>query len=337
MRYIGFMRPWRRRAALVGPAALAVPYATRAQPLEPALLGLALETAAGLTPLHSLIVARDGRIFVARRFGGPTLDRWANIKSVSKAVIVALVGIAIDRGVFTGLDQTIAPLLADRLPRNPDPRLHAITIDHLLSMRAGLDRTSCVNYGRWVTSPDWVRHVLSRPFVADPGGPMLYSTGDSHLLAALLTQATGRSTLALAREWLGAPLGIKIPPWPRDPQGIYVGGNDMLLSPRDLLRFAELHRLGGAIGGTRVLREDWIRACWTPRTASRFTGAPHGYAWFLAEANGYPRFYAWGFGGQMIHIVPRLGLSVVMTSDPTQRSGGAMGHAAICIGWSTAC
>ncbi|WP_245557169.1 hypothetical protein [Elioraea tepidiphila] len=53
--------------------------------------------------------------------------------------------------------------------------------------------------------------------------------------------------------------------------------------------------------------------------------------------NGYPRFYAWGFGGQMIHIVPRLGLSVVMTSDPTQRSGGAMGHAAICIGWSTAC
>ncbi|WP_245557171.1 serine hydrolase [Elioraea tepidiphila] len=134
MRYIGFMRPWRRRAALVGPAALAVPYATRAQPLEPALLGRALETAAGLTPLHSLIVARDGRILVARRFGGPPLDRRANIKSVSKAVIVALVGIAIDRGVFTGLDQTIAPLLADRLPRNPDPRLHAITIDHLLSI-----------------------------------------------------------------------------------------------------------------------------------------------------------------------------------------------------------
>jgi hypothetical protein len=46
----------------------------------------------------------------------------ANIKSVSKAVIAALVGIAIARGVFTGPDQRIAPLLADRLPRNPDPR-----------------------------------------------------------------------------------------------------------------------------------------------------------------------------------------------------------------------
>lgn len=102
---------------------------------------------------------------------------------------------------------------------------------------------------------------------------MLYSTGNSHLLSALLTQASGRSTLALAREWLGAPLGIDIPAWPRDPQGIYFGGNDMLLSPRDLLRFAELHRLGCAIGGTRVLREDRIRACWTPPTASHFTGA----------------------------------------------------------------
>jgi CubicO group peptidase (beta-lactamase class C family) len=327
MRYIPCMRPIRRRAALLGLAGLAAPQAARARPLDPALLDRALDTAARLDPLHTLIVAHDGRIVIERRFGGPPLGQPANIKSVSKAVIAALVGIAIERGVFTGTDQTIAPLLADRLPRNPDPRLHAVRIDHLLSMRAGLDRTSGVNYGRWVTSPDWVRHVLSRPFVADPGGPMLYSTGNSHLLSALLTRATGRSTLALARDWLGTPLGIDIPPWPRDPQGIYFGGNDMLLSPRDLLRFAELHRLGGTIDDRPVLPKAWIHACWTPRTASRFTGAPHGYAWFLAEANGHRRFYAWGFGGQMIHVVPSLGLSVVMTSDPTQRSGGAMGHA----------
>lgn len=327
MRYIPSMRPIRRRAAVLGLAGLAAPRPARPQPLDPALLDRALDAAAGLDPLRSLIVAHDGRVIVERRFGGPPLDQPANIKSVSKAVIAALVGVAIARGVLAGPDQPIAPLLADRLPRAPDPRLHAITIDHLLSMRAGLERTSGVNYGRWVTSPDWVRHVLSRPFVADPGGPMLYSTGNSHLLSALLTRATGRSTLALARNWLGEPLGIDIPPWPRDPQGIYFGGNDMLLSPRGLLRFAELHRLGGAIGGTRVLPEDWIRACWTPRTASRFTGAPHGYAWFLAETSGHKRHYAWGFGGQMVHVIPSLGLSVVMTSDPTQRSGGAMGHA----------
>lgn len=317
-----------RRTALLGLAAgLAASRGARARPLDPALLQRALDAASALDPLHSLVIARDGEIIAERRFDGPPLDRPANIKSVSKAVIAALVGIAIARGVFTGADQRIAPLLADRLPRNPDPRLHDITIDHLLSMRAGLERTSGVNYGRWVTSHDWVRHVLSRPFVADPGGPMLYSTGNSHLLSALLTRTTGRSTLALARDWLGEPLGIAIPPWPRNPQGIYFGGNDMLLAPRDLLRFGELHRLGGAIDGRRVLPDSWIRACWTPRTASRFTGAPHGYAWFMAETGGHARFYAWGFGGQMLHVVPGLGLTVAITSDPTQRSGSAMGHA----------
>ena len=66
--------------------------------------------------------------------------------------------------------------------------------------------------------------------------------GSSHLLSAVLTRASGRSTHALAREWLGEPLGIEIPPWPRDPQGIFFGGNDMLMSPRALLRFGELYR-----------------------------------------------------------------------------------------------
>lgn len=60
-------------------------------------------------------------------------------------------------------------------------------------------------------------HALSRPFVDAPGGGMLYSTGSSHLLSAILTRASGRSTLDLARDWLGEPLGIGLPPWDRDP------------------------------------------------------------------------------------------------------------------------
>lgn len=317
-----------RRRALLGLAAtLAAPRQGGATGLNPALLGRALDTAGNLEPLRSLIVAQDGRIIAERRFSGPPTDRPVNVKSVSKVVIAALTGIAIARGMFTGTDQTIAPLLADKLPADPDPRLHRITLDHLLSMRAGLERTSGVNYGSWVTSRDWVRHALSRPFVAEPGGPMLYSTGNSHLLSAALTRASGRSTLALARAWLGEPLGIAVPAWPRDPQGIYFGGNDMLLSPRALLRLAEMHRLGGMLDGRRVLPEAWVRACWTPRTTSAFTGARHGYAWFLAESGGHRRHFAWGFGGQMIHVVPSLGLSIVMTSDPTQRSGGSGGHA----------
>src|SRR5436305_1527235 len=84
------------------------------------------------------------------------------------------------------------PPLAKRTPPGIDPRLGGITVDHLLSMRAGLERTSGrQNYGRWVNSPNWIAFALTRPFYDRPGGMMLYSTGNTHLLSAILTDASG--------------------------------------------------------------------------------------------------------------------------------------------------
>jgi CubicO group peptidase (beta-lactamase class C family) len=288
--------------------------------MDAALLARAEERAGGLSRLHAMIVARHGEVFLARAFRGPGLDTPVNIKSASKSVLSALVGIAIDRGVLKGPDQAIAPLLARRLPAERDPRLARIAIGHLLSMQAGLERTSGANYGRWVQSRDWVRHALSRPFVDEPGGQMLYSTGNTHLLSAILTAATGRSTLDLARDWLGAPLGIDIPPWQTDPQGLYLGGNNMLLSPRALLRFGELYRNGGVHEGRRVLPEAWIAESWTPRTRSRFSGHAYGYGWFVDRICGHAVPYARGFGGQFLHVAPGLGLTVVVTSDISART-----------------
>ena len=295
-------------------AALAAPAA--ADGMDPALLAKAMGRAESLPRLHALIVARGGVIRVARAFRGPGLDAPANVKSVSKSVISALVGIAAARGVLAGPDQPIAGLLADRLPVAPDARLRRVTVGDLLSMRAGLDRTSGRNYGRWVQTRDWVRFALSRPFVDEPGGRMLYSTGNTHLLSAILTRASGRSTHELARDWLGAPLGIDIPPWQRDPQGIYLGGNNMLLSPRALLKFGELYRNGGMHEGVRVLPESWIAESWTPRTRSPFSGHDYGFGWFIASVCAQPVYYARGYGGQFLHVAPALGLTVVITSDP---------------------
>jgi CubicO group peptidase (beta-lactamase class C family) len=182
-------------------------------------------------------------------------------------------------------------------------------------MRAGLERTSGrQNYGRWVQSPNWISFALTRPFVDQPGGGMLYSTGNTHLLSAILTDVSGKSTLDLAREWLGGPLGIVIPAWTRDPQGVYFGGNEMALSPRALLRFGEMFLNGGEFQGKRVLPASWIRASWTPRTHDRHDDG-YGYGWFITEAHGHPIYYAWGFGGQMLYVVPSLALTIVVTSD----------------------
>ncbi len=273
--------------------------------------------AEALPRLQSIIVARHGATLAEYRLRGPTLDRPVNIKSASKSVLSALAGIAIGRGVLEGPQQKIAPLLRADIPRGADPRIEQIEIGHLLSMQAGLGRTSGPNYGAWVTSQNWVRYALSQPFAADPGGEMLYSTGSSHLLSAVLTRASGRSTHELAREWLAEPLGIALPPWPRDPQGIYFGGNDMLMTPRALLRFGELYRQDGVLDGRRILPEGWVAESWRPRTTSPWSGNPYGYGWFSQRAGGHDVHFAWGYGGQMLFIVPDLELTVVMISDPT--------------------
>ncbi|MES1930581.1 beta-lactamase [Salinisphaera dokdonensis CL-ES53] len=281
------------------------------------------ERAGELARTHTLLVAVEGETVIERGYRDYRTDETVNIKSLSKTWIATLVGAAIDRGVIESVDQPVTELLADRVPANVDPRVREITVGQLLSMQSGLERTSGGNYGAWVASDNWVADALRRPFVGEPGGRMLYSTGNSHLLSAALTQTTGRSTLALMRDWLGEPLGIDIPPWTRDPQGIYFGGNEMGLAPTALLAFAEMIRRGGRVDGEQVITEDWIEASWQHRTNSVYTGHAYGYGWFTTELAGVTAHYGRGYGGQLLFVVPDKDLSVVITSDPTPPSSGS--------------
>jgi CubicO group peptidase (beta-lactamase class C family) len=311
-------------ALAIAPVATALGQAAGMQTapeLAHARLQSILDQAEALTPLETVIVAQDGGIVAERSYRGRSTEAATNIKSASKAIISALVGIAIDRGVLQGPEQPIARLLKSDLPPAPDPRLLQITVGHLLSMQAGLERTSGANYGRWVASRNWVRSALAQPFVDEPGGRMLYSTGSTHLLSAVLTRASNRSTLALAQDWLGAVPGFAISDWEHDPQGIYLGGNQMAMNPRSLLAFGELYRNGGRTpDGRQLVPQQWIALSWEPRTQSEFTGYAYGYGWFLRWIGGQEVRYAWGYGGQMLYIVPGLGLTVVMTSDDRQPS-----------------
>ncbi len=304
---------------------LGTPVHAAAAPQTTTLDGI-LDQAAALVPLETVMVARDGQIIAERGYRGHRTTAATNIKSASKLVISALVGIAIDKGVLAGTDQRVASLLTAELPADPDPRLLRLTVGNLLSMQAGLGSTSGRNYGAWVGSRNWVRAALARPFEDEPGGRMIYSTGSTHLLSAILTRHSGRSTLRLARDWLGPLDDFQIASWTRDPQGIYMGGNEMAMSPRSLLAFGELYRRGGVTAsGQRLVSQTWIDASWQQRTQSPWTGDGHGYAWFLTRIAGEDIRYGWGYGGQMLYLVPRLGLTVVMTSDE-HASAAHSGH-----------
>jgi CubicO group peptidase (beta-lactamase class C family) len=292
--------------------------------LDPSHVADAVRRAKATPRVRGLLVAHEGVIVVEHVVDGPSLSTPVNIKSLSKTVLSALIGAAIDRGVIKSVDQPIGDLLGDRIPANAEPAVRDITVGQLLSMQSGLGRTSGMYYSEWVNSSDWIEYALARPLIGRPGERMLYSTGNSHILSAVLTRVSGRSTLELARDWLGDPLNIIVPPWMRDPQGIYFGGNEMRLSPRALLRIGELYRQGGVIDGQRVLPEAWVEASWQPRTRSPYTGDGYGYGWFVTDLGGQRVYYGRGFGGQMLYVVPELALTVVITSDPSPPSPGTL-------------
>jgi CubicO group peptidase (beta-lactamase class C family) len=277
--------------------------------------------AESLQRLHGLLVLRQGRPIVEHVQAGNGLSSPASIKSLSKTVLSALAGIAIDRGVLDSLDRPVVEYLGG-VPTGADSRVAEITLGHALSLRSGLRSTSGRYYGAWVQSEDWVRHVLTRPFVAEPGGRMIYSTGSTHLIAAALAEASGRSVLELARDWLGEPLDVRIPDWMTDPQGVHFGGNQMLLSPRALARIGEAYRCGGRYRGNRIVSEDWVRASWTRYGTSPWSGDDYGYGWFITRLAGQRSYYGRGYGGQALFVIPSRAMTMVVTSDPTPPSPG---------------
>jgi peptide/nickel transport system substrate-binding protein len=213
---------------------------------------------------------RAARRLLARRPPGAPLPRArarpppANVKSVSKSVLSAVVGHRHRRGPPARRRRPARRARSSSAHlRGDDARSGSITVGHLLSMQSG-----------WSAPPAQLRPLghsrelgALRAHPADGRGARrraLYSTGNSHLLAALLTQATGQH-LGLHAGEAGRAAGHQLPRWPTDPQGIYFGGNEMRMTPRAMVRFGELYRNGGRHDGRQVVPEDWVRASLTPR------------------------------------------------------------------------
>jgi CubicO group peptidase (beta-lactamase class C family) len=308
---------------------------TNSSPAQTGRFADAVTAASELPRLHSLLVSRRGELVLERYFNGARATRAANVKSVSKSIISALVGIAIDRRFVPGVGTLIRTYFPE-VAKDRDDRKQHITIEHLLTMQSGLESTSNRNYGAWVQSRNWVQHALAKPLFAMPGTDMEYSTGNTHLLSAILTKATQTSTWQFAQDALAKPLGFTLPRWPQDPQGIYFGGNDMLLTPRQMLAFGELYlrrghaRVTGSApskvirlepdttyNSRQVVSERWIEQSFVPRGVSRISRQQYGYGWWMRELAGHQAYFAWGFGGQYIILVPDLDVVVVTTSAST--------------------
>ncbi len=192
----------RRRMMTATAAVLATPAISQTDPWQ-----AVADRARALEQCHALMIRQSGAEVMAEVFRGPGINRAVPVKSVSKTIVAALTGAALDRGEIPSVTATLADVAPRLIPAGADPRVGTLTIENLVTMQAGLERTSGSNYGAWIGSRDWVADALSRPFVAEPGGRMLYSTGSFHVLGAVLSEVAGESLLSLTRTRLGGPAG----------------------------------------------------------------------------------------------------------------------------------
>jgi CubicO group peptidase (beta-lactamase class C family) len=293
-------------AALLAPAALGAPVATEG-------VSGAVERIGAMPGVRTVHVWRGEELLAARAFHGASFGPH-DVKSLSKSVLSALVGIALERGLLPGLDAKLPELLPERSAAFDDPRKREIRLRHLLAMTSGLASTSGKSYGAWVASSDWARAKLARPMEARPGEKFLYSTGSSHLVATALARACRCDLLEWGNEVLFRPLGVRVASWATDPQGVRFGGNSFRIEPEALGRFGRLYLDGGVRERRRLVPAAWIEET-TRRHADGWPDryGSYGLLWWVPPFE-ERAFMAVGYGGQFLVVAPERRAVVVVTS-----------------------
>lgn len=271
--------------------------------------------ASAIPSVTSLLIQQNGELLNEVYFRGMEASDHTNIKSASKSILSLLVGIAIDHGFLDGVNQPIGPFFEDYFEKHPDSVKENLTLKDLLTMRTGLETTSFHNYGKWAASDNWIWFALEQPMVDEPGGDMVYSTGTSHLLSVILSRATDMSTRDFAIKYLFEPMDVSVGGWDRGPQGYYMGGNNMALQPKGMIKIGQMVMNGGTYRDRRIVSEEWLRDSFQTYTRSKFNPYDYGYMWWKKPVGEFQVRFAWGFGGQYIYLIPELKAVVVLTGS----------------------
>jgi CubicO group peptidase (beta-lactamase class C family) len=296
----------------------------RASPSEVGMSALGLVAAEGdaaaIPRFRSLLVARHGRLVAEYYFGGADSTTLFDVRSVTKSVVGALTGIALRDGLLPSTAASIAPFLAsDTL----DAGDSAVTVRHLLTMTSGYswDEINGPDYGLWIGADDHVQYLLDRAHAAAPGATFTYNSAGAHTLGVVLQDAAGTPLPRYAASHLFAALAIDTVAWEPLDHGTVNGGSGVALRGRDLLKFGQLFLQHGWSGAAPVVPEAWVDSVTRAQFAWRDALGPlrqvtYGMLWWVSDA-APAAFFAWGYGGQFVYVVPVRDLVVVATTDWT--------------------
>lgn len=267
--------------------------------------------------IQSISIVRNGYL-VLDAYINPIQDGQKHeTYSVTKSVMSALIGIAIDQGHIKDVNQTIAELFPNRKISNLDERKKLMTLKDLLTMTSGLDCKDATanNWAGTIAmrrSDDWTQYALDLPMAQTPGKYFHYCNGVSHLLSAIIHESTDMKTIDFAKKNLFDPLGIKDIEWEESPEGISNGYKGLQMQPKDMAKIGLLYLNKGKWENRQIISAEWVEESTQPYIDGRWNGEDYGYQWWINPVGFYS---AVGMYGQAIYVVPGKNLVAVFTSN----------------------
>jgi len=277
----------------------------------------------------SMLIVKNGKL--VHEVYSPYVQRntlyW--MASITKTVSSTLIGIAIDKDYIESVDAGVVDLLPEFADAVKDPKFKDIKLKHIMTMSSGMEWFEKISYNnpknsefQMVESEDWIRYVLSHRVQHEPGTRFLYNTGGIHLLSAVIKSTTGLYVNQFAEEHLFHPLGIYSYQWNRDSRGYpCTGGTDggVGLRSRDLAKFGWLFLRDGTWKGKRIISQKWINEATKKNPLLPGRRSHYSYNWVPGTISVNNKRFEYrgtfGYGGQLLYIVPELDLILIFTAD----------------------
>ena len=302
------------------------------QGLDPDLVAKLYRNAAELETLYPLLVVKNGYLIAERYFNEGEVDQLSGRQSVTKSVTSALVGIALDQGYLSSVDQKMMDFFPEFADQIDDPRKERITIRDLLQMRGGYpDEERTPPYLDRMFFRDnwsWLPHLVDFPLTSDPGTSFQYSNLTSHLLGAIVARACDTDLMSFAQGNLFSPMGAEVGDWSRDADNYNMGAIELYITARDMAKFGLLYLNHGAWEGNQIISQEWVKNSFQRYSenikmgeylSSRygyFRDIGYGYQWWSGRVGDNHFNFALGHGGNYIVLLHELDLIVVTIADP---------------------
>jgi CubicO group peptidase (beta-lactamase class C family) len=248
--------------------------------------------------------------------------------SVTKSVTTSLVGIAVEEGLVDSIFDPIKKYI----PEAEGTVWEGVSVEDLLQMESGtywvdvpvhqpeqlvLMGADFHSNGLYGMTRD--EYLLKLTRTSPPGEFHRYNSGDAQMLAWLLERVYQKPYPEILSEKLWRPAGMENDALVmHDRLGNSFASMGLMATPRDMLRFGELHRNGGrAVNGKQVIPKKWVEMSHNYDKATG--GGPRGYLWPPIGDPSSGNYTAEGYGHQHVAVMPALNIvGVRFGNDPVE-------------------